>query len=51
MKEFLQKVDRLCFEYGYCIDSIDNAIEIGDENESIKVLYLDGDGLNFENYN
>ena len=57
MDEFLDKVDRLCWEYGYEIhttekgwtgkgnenDEYDTIAIIG-ENEIVKVTFIDGDG-------
>ena len=57
MNEFLDKVDKLCWEYGYEIHPTEkgwtgkvnengeyDTIAIIGENEIVKVLYIDGDG-------
>ena len=51
MDEFLDKVDQLCYEYGYEIlpnpnklpGEYDTIIIRGDE-EDVKLVYIDGDG-------
>lgn len=51
MDEFLDKVDKLCWEYGYEIrpnpnrlpDELPTIIIRGDD-EDIKLIYIDGDG-------
>ena len=61
LKEFLDKVDALCFEYGYQIyptingfthkineDGEYETIAIIGNDESIKIIGLDGDGVNLE---
>lgn len=58
MNEFLQKVDALCNEYGYEIHPTINGwtgktdengkyktIAIIGENETVQVIYFDGDGM------
>ena len=47
MKEFLHKVDTLCFEYGYEIHPNDQdcTILITGNGETIQLLYIDGDGI------
>lgn len=57
MDEFLDKVDKLCFEYGYEIwptekgwtgipneDGEYETIAIIGNDEAVKLLYIDGDG-------
>jgi hypothetical protein len=55
MKEFLDKVDELCWKYGYEIKPthpIPNGecptLTIVGGDESIKLVYIDGDGMSFE---
>ena len=57
MNEFIDKVDNLCYEYGYEIhptidgwtgkinaDGEYNTIAIIGNDEKVKLLYIDGDG-------
>lgn len=45
MDEFLDKVDALCFAYGYEIyPTVGNTIVIIGNNETEEVLFIDGDG-------
>lgn len=53
MNEFIDKIDDLCFEYGYEIHpTIKGINEMGEyhtisivgENETVKLIYIDGDG-------
>ena len=51
MDKFLDKIDKLCFDYGYEIypteltfNGIHNTITIKGQGESQKVLFVDGDG-------
>jgi len=49
MNEFLDKVDTLCFEYGYEIHPTDKngkykTIAIIGNDERGEVIYIDGDG-------
>jgi hypothetical protein len=59
MKDFLNKVDLLCHEYGFEIwptiegntgrlkeDGEYETFAVIGENESIKLVYIDGDGIN-----
>ena len=45
MEEFLDKVDSLCYEYGYEIypGEYDTIVILGD-SKPVKLLYIDGDG-------
>ena len=52
LQEFLEKVDSLCFEYGYEIlpnpiklDNEEQTILIKGNDETIKLLFIDGDGI------
>jgi hypothetical protein len=52
MKEFLYKVDKLCWGYGYEIkpthpvpDDEYPTITIVGDDESVKLIYIDGDGI------
>ena len=52
MKEFLDKVDKLCYEYGYEIkptNPIPNdeypTISIVGNDELVKLVYIDGEGI------
>jgi len=52
MKEFLDKVDKLCHEYGYEIkptNPIPNGeyptISIVGNDELVKLVYIDGEGI------
>ena len=46
MDEFLDKVDQLCFEYGYEIYPTEEGLTISiiGKNEIAKVTFIDGDG-------
>ena len=51
MNEFIDKVDQLCFEYGYEIQPNPNrmpdeypTIIIRGDDEDVKLCYIDGDG-------
>jgi hypothetical protein len=51
MNEFLDKVDRLCWEYGYEIHPNNNKVNgeydtiiVTDGTEIVKLVYIDGDG-------
>lgn len=45
MDEFLDKVDALCFEYGYeILPRNENTIRISGKNETIILIGIDGDG-------
>tara|TARA_B110000285_G_scaffold105970_1_gene120623 strand:+ start:534 stop:734 length:201 start_codon:yes stop_codon:yes gene_type:complete len=55
MNEFIDKVDSLCWEYGYEIWPTDKlnarnedgtypTLTIHGDNEKIKLIYIDGDG-------
>ena len=52
MDEFLDKVDKLCFEYDYEILPNPNKLPNesytllikGGNNEEVKILFIDGDG-------
>jgi hypothetical protein len=55
MKEFLDKVDKLCWEYGYEIkptnpvpDDEYPTITIVGDDESVKLIYIDGDGISIK---
>jgi hypothetical protein len=52
MKEFLDKVDKLCYEYGFEIkpthpvpDKEYPTISIIGDGETVKLLYIDGEGI------
>lgn len=45
MDEFLDKVDALCWEYGYEINPFDDkTIVVSDGKETIRLTSIDGDG-------
>jgi hypothetical protein len=52
IKEFLEKVDKLCYEYDYEIkpthpvhDKEYPTISIIGDDETVKLLYIDGEGI------
>ena len=52
MKEFLDKLDHLCWEYGYEIkpthpvpDDVYPTLTITGNEETVKLTYIDGEGI------
>lgn len=45
MDEFLDKVDKLCYEYGYEIIPYDHiTFKVIGDKEDVRLTYIDGDG-------